>query len=139
MHAFPCDFHVGERTVAAMPGLTPHTRGPYREDVRKVVLDVDAAYPGARRHEARAPTLCLFPRIVPEGRTELTRLDQATTFGKLLEAGGWIFYPGLPHKEAQLRVTEALAAKARGFALTLGPDALRDPSIVATCIEALAN
>ncbi len=135
IHAYPCGFHVGERTVEAMPRLRAHTRGSYRADVRKVILDADEAYPGARIFEAPRPKVCVFPRIEEGVRTQLVPTDQATMFGRLLEAGGWLFYPHMAHKEAQLQATEHLVRGARGFTLVLGPDALDDSSIVATCIE----
>lgn len=124
--AFPRAFHLGAATLAAFPRLAalvgpPNGRGDKRP------LDPRRAYPGRHRHVLAGVSLALFPSISGGPVTELVPLARAEAFGHLLASSAALVVDGLPGRDENLALLNALLRGARCFELRLGRDALADP------------
>ncbi|MFT3775557.1 MAG: hypothetical protein QM820_60185 [Minicystis sp.] len=130
--AFPRAFHLAPATIAAFPRLAP-LAGPPSGHRDKRPLDARAAWPG--RHQPDlvlqpGHVLALFPSIADAPVTEIVPIPRADAFGLLIASSAALVIEGLPGRDDNLALLQAVLAASRCFELRLGRDALADPQAV---------
>jgi hypothetical protein len=137
--------HVGEVTQAMFPSLrlleAPLTRAGKRQALlgrssaalKDGADDVDGAASDATSELDGPLTVraLVFPSIdrTPYSRTRSATLTPTQALERLMVASAMVLWPGVPHAHAHLEVLGRLTLRP-AFALTLGHDAQKDPSVI---------
>jgi hypothetical protein len=122
--ALPRDFHLAERSAAAIPGaallLEGFTLGGKRG------LDPRRAFPGRARDETGPPAAILLPRVAGTSSTVLRPASPAEALGTLVEQSAYVAVRSLPGAREHLRLLGMLADRAGAWRVDLGTDLLSD-------------
>lgn len=132
----PRAFHIRPRTAEMFPALREsgsHAFGFNLEERWEV--DLSAKLPERRLVDGVASPVLIFPRIVPEGSTQLRHIDSADAVTRLMQTSALVVVEALGRQAEQLAALSALAGQASAYELDLGPDALGDPTLPAVTIR----
>lgn len=133
--AYPRTFHLALGTASALPSLLALAQ--QLDGIGgKFALDPARAFAGRFTAQWFEPSVILLPRIEPIQRTLVTRASAAIALGSLIESSALAWVDGIRHREANLALLGSIANRTPAFCVTLGRDALADPSAVASAIVA---
>ena len=134
----PRAFHIRPKTAEMFPVLRDtgsHAIGFNNEERWEV--DLSTKLPERQVLSGVTPQIVVFPRIVAEGQTEALPIDSADAVTRLMTTSALVVVESLGRQAEQLAALSAMASAASTYELTLGPDALEDPSLPGQTIRAL--
>lgn len=124
---FKREFHVSLRTAEVFPELNYLLKEPpYFPGLEKRAFEVERIYPTKIAEVMDAPSVVLFPEIVPEKESSIKPLNPQEALVRMIKNSALVMF-SQPAAKKHLEALKAIVSSAECFVLKSGRDVYYDP------------